>query len=110
MTISDWQDWVAAFDEARGWQEVAPEHTALHLMEEFGEIARELLKTAAYKEGASRLAEEMADFLLLFFKLANQTGVELEPALSRKAKELEERFPVPESKKAMERYRSRHAD
>ena len=110
MTVSEWQNWVAAFDEARGWQEVAPEHTALHLMEEFGEIARELLRRAAYKEGEVRLAEEMADFLLLFFKLANQTGVDLEPALLKKAKELEKRFPISESRQAMERYRSRHAD
>ena len=110
MTLKDWQAWVAAFDEARGWQEVAPEHTALHLLEEFGEIARELLRQAAYKEGEDRLAEEMADFLLLFLKLANQYGVDLEPALAKKAAELEKRFPLKESRRAMARYRARHAD
>ena len=110
MTLKDWQAWVAAFDETRGWQEVAPEHTALHLLEEFGEIARELLRQSAYKEGRARLADEMADFLLLFFKLANQYGVELEPALAQKAAELERRFPLEASKRAMERYKKRHAD
>ncbi len=110
MTLKDWQAWVAAFDEARGWQEVAPEHTALHLLEEFGEVARELLRHAAYKEGRARHAEEMADFLLLFLKLANQLGVDLEAALTQKAAELERRFPLEASKKAMERYKKRHAD
>jgi len=110
VTLRDWQAWVAAFDEARGWQEVAPEHTALHLVEELGEIARELLRRSAYKEGEGRLADEMADFLLLFFKLANQHGVDLEPALARKAAELERRFPLEASRKAMERYKKRHAD
>jgi len=110
VKVSEWQAWARAFDEARGWDEVAPEHTALHLMEELGEVARELLRRAAYKEGEERLAEEMADFLLLFFKLANQTGVDLEKALLKKARELEERFPLEASREAMDRYRKRHVD
>ena len=110
MKVSDWQRWVAEFDAVRGWDEVAPEHTALHLMEELGEVARELLRRAAYKEGEGRLAEEMADFLLLFFKLANQTGVNLEEALAKKARELEERFPVEESRQAILRYLKRNED
>jgi len=110
VTLSEWQAWVAAFDEARGWHEVAPEHTALHLVEELGEIARELLRQEAYKEGEDRLAEEMADFLLLFFKLANQYKIALEPALAAKARELEARFPLKASREAMARYKKRHAD
>ncbi len=110
MTVRDWQAWVAAFDEARDWTDVEPEHIALHLVEELGEIARELLRAAGYKEGEGDLEGEMADLLLLFFKLANRLGVDLEAALKAKAEALEERFPIEASLEAIRRYRARHAD
>jgi len=110
VTLAEWQDWVRRFDAERGWEEVAPEHTALHLVEELGEVARELLRLSAYKRGGPRLGEEMADFLLLFFKLANQVGVDLEEALRAKAEELEARFPVEESRREIARYRARNED
>ena len=104
MEVRDWQAWVQAFDEARGWERVAPEHVALHVIEELGEVARELLRERGYKEGESRLGEELADLLLLLFKLANARGVDLEAALAAKAQELEARFPVEEGRRAMVRY------
>jgi len=110
VTLKDWQDWVAAFDAERGWEGVRDEHVALHLVEELGEIARELLRQSGYKEGEARLGEEIADLLLLLFKLANQQGIDLEAALEAKARELTERFPIEEARAAMRRYRSRHAD
>ena len=104
MRVRDWQAWVQAFDEARGWERVAPEHVALHVIEELGEVARELLRERGYKEGESRLGEELADLLLILFKLANARGVDLEAALEAKARELEARFPLEASRRAMARY------
>ncbi len=110
MSLRAWQAWVAAFDEARDWADVRPEHVALHLVEELGEVARELLRREGYKEGPVQMEGEMADLLLLLFKLANQLGVDLEAALKAKAAELEDRFPVEEARDAVRRYRARHAD
>ena len=107
-TLAGWQKRLLEFDENRGWEKVAPEHTALHGLEEFGEVARELLVIAAYKTpdaGAEeRLAGEMADLFFILFKLANQMGVTLQSSLARKLAENESRFPVLTSRAAMAAY------
>jgi len=102
--VSSIQEEVRRFDEERGWQAVRPEHTYLHLIEELGEVARELLARAGYKESHGRLADELADAGLLLYKLAAQTGVDLEAAMRRKLAENERRFPLVESRRALERY------
>jgi NTP pyrophosphatase (non-canonical NTP hydrolase) len=95
------------FDRSRGWHEVGPEHTFLHLVEELGEVARELLGRAAYKDASGNLAGELADVALLLYKLADQLGVDLEEAALEKLAENEKRFPLEYSRLAMERYQKR---
>jgi NTP pyrophosphatase (non-canonical NTP hydrolase) len=41
MHIQEYQAWLQAYDEARGWDMISPSHSFLHLVEEIGEIARE---------------------------------------------------------------------
>ena len=104
MTLADLQNRVLEFDKERGWERVEPAHIVLHLMEELGEVAREVLRGEAYKDGEPRLASEMSDFLILFAKLANAAGVDLSRAVPDKLAELGERFPVEGAREAIERY------
>ena len=96
------------FDAERGWDAVQPVHTALHLMEELGEVARELLTLAGYKtpdgNAHERLEGELADVALLLFKLASQHGIDLERAVLEKMDANDARFPVSEARTAMAVY------
>ncbi|HEX2864948.1 MAG TPA: MazG-like family protein [Deinococcales bacterium] len=107
-TLNGWQARLETFDRERGWDAVLPEHSALHAMEELGEVARELLVLAAYKTPdpavRERLAGEMADLHFLLLKLANQTGVNLQDALAGKLAQNEARFPIEPSRAAMDVY------
>ncbi len=99
------------FDAARGWDAVSPAHTALHLMEELGEVMREALHLEGYKSpdpaARERLGGELADVTLLLLKLASQYGVDLEKVVLEKMAANELRFPLEESEAAMQIYRER---
>ncbi|MGQ9490842.1 MAG: MazG nucleotide pyrophosphohydrolase domain-containing protein [Anaerolineae bacterium] len=89
MEIRDYQRWLEAWDKARGWDRVSPSHTLIHALEELGEVARLILQWEGYKNAASPeqlradLEEEIADVFIFLFKLAYQTGVDVEAALAR---------------------------
>lgn len=104
MTLSELQTAVLRFDQERGWDAVDPTHTLLHLQEELGEVSREWLKREAYKEGSDALDQELCDLLVLCIKLANQAGLDLAVALPQKLQDLQNRFPLEESRQAMQRY------
>lgn len=104
MDLTELQAQVEAFDRARDWHRVAPAHIGLHLLEELGEIARELLRREGYKGGEGHLDQELADLLILIAKLANSLGVNLGQAVSDKLAELEERFPLEEARAAIQHY------
>jgi NTP pyrophosphatase (non-canonical NTP hydrolase) len=105
------QERVALFDRARGWQVVNETHTALHILEELGEVARELLHLAGYKapdpDAGGRLSGELADLTLLLLKLATSRGIDLEAAVAAKLEENERRFPLEESRAAIATYLER---
>lgn len=96
------------FDADRGWDAVSPAHTALHLIEELGEVMREALHLEGYKqpdpEARERLGGELADVTLLLFKLASQYGVDLERVVLEKMTANDLRFPLEASKAAMRVY------
>jgi NTP pyrophosphatase (non-canonical NTP hydrolase) len=116
MRIRKYQRWLQAYDEVRGWDKIAPSHTFLHLIEEIGEIAREVEYVEGYREAAdggqvsARLAEELADAATFLFKLAYQCGVDLEDALRANMLKAEERFSVDFGRADTERYLARQAE
>ena len=89
MQIRDYQQWLEAWDRARGWDRVSPSHTLIHALEELGEVARLMLQWEGYKDAASPetlhadLEAELSDVFVFLFKLAYQTGVDVEAALAR---------------------------
>ncbi len=109
MSLSQLQRRLETFDAERGWDAVNPAHTALHLMEELGEVARELLVLAGYKtpdpDAKTRLEGELADVTMLLLKLSSQLGLDLERAVLEKLHANELRFPLEASRAAMSNYR-----
>ena len=53
MQIRDYQQWLEAWDKARGWDRVSPSHTLIHALEELGEVARLMLQWEGYKDAES---------------------------------------------------------
>ena len=116
MHIREYQTWLHAYDEARGWDKIAPSHSFMHLIEEVGEIAREVEYVEGYRDAAdptevsARLAEELADAATFLFKLAYQCGVDLEDALRANMSKAEKRFSVDFGRSDTERYLARQAE
>lgn len=88
MEIKDWQkqvdDWISQFEEGY-WQ---PSSMLLRLMEETGELAREINHLYGEKpkkpsEPPGDLALEMADILFIIISLANSLNIDLEDAFNR---------------------------
>jgi NTP pyrophosphatase (non-canonical NTP hydrolase) len=116
MHIREYQAWLQAYDEARGWDKISPAHSFLHLVEEIGEIAREVEYLEGYREmsgvddGRGRLAEELADAVTFLYKLAYQCGVDLEQALRANMTKAEARFSIEFGQADTERYLSRQTE
>jgi NTP pyrophosphatase (non-canonical NTP hydrolase) len=86
MTFNELQKQVAEHDKAFGWTKDKPEQTVLHMQEEVGEIARELLKKAGYKKGKydpEELNDEITDLLYLTLKLGNLMGLDIDNGWAR---------------------------
>ncbi len=116
MRIREYQIWLQGYDRVRGWDKIAPSHTFMHLIEEVGEIAREVEYVEGYREASdpaevsARLSEELADAATFLFKLAYQCGVDLEDALRANMDKAEERFSVDFGRADTERYLARQAE
>jgi NTP pyrophosphatase (non-canonical NTP hydrolase) len=116
MQIHEYQEWLQAWDQARGWDRVSPAHTLIHAMEELGEVARLVLQWEGYKESESaqrlhsELSEELSDVFVFLFKLAYQTGVNVEAALAAGQAKADQRHPDLERANAeLCRYHTRQA-
>ena len=116
MHIREYQTWLQAYDEARGWDKITPAHSFMHLIEEIGEIAREVEFLEGYREAddaeaaRARLAEELADAATFLYKLAYQCGVDLEDALQANMTKAENRFSIDYGRADTERYLARQAE
>lgn len=116
MHIRDYQTWLQAYDEARGWDKIVPAHSFLHLIEEIGEIAREVEFLEGYRQtddaeaARARLAGELADAATFLYKLAYQCGIDLEDALRANMRKAETRFSVDFGRADTERYLAHQAE
>ncbi len=116
MKIREYQTWLQTYDEKRGWDKIAPSHSFLHLIEEIGEIAREVEYYEGYREAEdrdlvrARLAGELADAATFLFKLSYQCGIDLEDALKGNMTKAEDRFSVAYGQADTRRYLARQAE
>jgi NTP pyrophosphatase (non-canonical NTP hydrolase) len=116
MQIREYQQWLEAWDKARGWDRVAVAHTLVHALEELGEVARLVLQWEGYKDADSQeklhaeLEEELSDVFVFLFKLAYQTGIDVEGALARGQAKADGRYDNLDAANAMlARYHARQA-
>lgn len=117
MQIREYQQWLEAWDRARGWDRVAAAHTLVHALEELGEVARLVLQWEGYKDAQNseqlhaELEEELSDVFVFLFKLAYQTGVDVEAALTRGQAKADGRYDDLEAAAAMlARYHARQTE
>ncbi|MBN1136234.1 MAG: hypothetical protein JXM73_06600 [Anaerolineae bacterium] len=116
MHIREYQTWLQGYDTERGWDKITPAHSFLHLVEEMGEIAREVQYFEGYRDARdagdlrAKLAEELADAATFLFKLAYLCGVDLEDALRGNMVKAENRFSVEFGRADTERYLARQAE
>ena len=89
MQIYEYQQWLEAWDKARGWDRIA---VSPHVGPCFGGAwggGPAVLQWEGYKDAQSPeqlhadLEEELSDMFVFLFKLAYQTGVDVESALVR---------------------------
>ena len=92
-------------------------HTLIHALEELGEVARLVLQWEGYKQAESaeqlhaELEEELSDVFVFLFKLAYQTGVDVEAALARGQAKAEARYPdLAQASVELARYQARQAE
>jgi len=81
MTLDKLQKQVADYDKQFGWTKDAPENAVLHMQEEVGEIARNILKKNKYKKGKynpDEMNDEITDLLYLTLKLGNLLNLKLD--------------------------------
>lgn len=117
MQIREYQQWLEAWDKARGWDRVAVAHTLVHALEEMGEVARLVLQWEGYKDAPNAeelragLAEELSDVFVFLFKLAYQTGVDVEAALARGQAKADGRYDdLAAASTMLARYHARQAE
>ena len=117
MEIRAYQEWLEAWDRARGWENVSPAHTLIHATEELGEVARLILQWEGYKDAESperlhaELEEELSDVFVFLFKLAYQTGVDVEAALARGQAKADGRYDdLADARAMLDRYRARQVE
>ncbi|RIK43688.1 MAG: hypothetical protein DCC55_04965 [Chloroflexi bacterium] len=103
MHIREYQQWVEAWDRARGWEKVLPSHTLLHALEELGEVSKLVQMIEGYREATpadfdevrAELALELSDLQVMLFKLAYLCGIDMEEAMTRGQHKADARFPDP---------------
>jgi len=88
-TLKDLQHYLAEVCQERGWTKDSPSEKFVLFIEEVGELAKAMRKTAGlYKESAKQrdmsLEEEFADVLSYLLDLANTYQVDLEKAFRAK--------------------------
>ena len=71
------------------------------MLEEMGEVARNVLKMKNYggqhtSNSDQNMDEELADVLYLLLKLANESNVDINAAFQTKMEKNIKRFPIPE--------------
>jgi NTP pyrophosphatase (non-canonical NTP hydrolase) len=117
MQIREYQEWLQTWDQSRGWDRGSPAHTLIHALEEMGEVARLVLQWEGYKQAESAevlragLEEELSDLFVFLFKLAYQTGVDVEDALARGQAKADGRYAdLEEANAELERYHLRQAE
>ncbi len=101
MNLSELQRQKKKFDEKRRWDTFPASLVFVHLVEEIGEIGRNILYSEGYKKGGighseapSEVRREYAQSFSLLIQLANMQGIDLEEAYHNEMRIMRRRFPA----------------
>ena len=103
MHIREYQQWLATWDNARGWDQVTLGHTLMHALEELGEVSKLVQMLEGYRPPdpadldalRADLALELSDLQVMVFKIAYLSGIDMEDAMMRGQQKADARFPDP---------------
>lgn len=110
MDMAVYQEWLEEFDRKRGWHIAQPSHVMMRIMEELGEVAREIQRLEQYRapgdleQARHNLEGELADTVTMLVKLGSLYGISMDEALHALQNKCERRFTVPESRQETQRY------
>ena len=95
--LRELQTYVKDFVNERNWQTPASD-ILIHMIEELGEVARNVLKMKNYggqhtSDSGNNMDEELADVFYLLLKLSNESNVDLIEAFKHKMEKNSKRFP-----------------
>ena len=95
--LRELQIYVKNFVNERNWQTPASD-ILIHMVEELGEVARNVLKMKNYggqhtSDSENNMNEELADVFYLLLKLSNESNVDLIEAFRQKMEKNSKRFP-----------------
>lgn len=101
LTINQAERIVRDFVERHSWDKEALLTDLAHMVEEFGEMAREILsiesrpqKKKFRKQIIDNLAEELSDLFYFTLKISNRFNIDLGKSFLKKMKKNEARWPV----------------
>lgn len=110
MDMRAYQQWLEEFDRSRGWNTFQDAHVLIHILEELGEVAREVQHLEQYRTGRdpetarANLAVELADVVTMTVKLAALHTIDLDAALTQLQEKCEHRFAVSAGQQETHRY------
>jgi NTP pyrophosphatase (non-canonical NTP hydrolase) len=110
LDLLSYQRWFAEYDRTRSLDLVDVSQTTVHLMEEVGEIAREVLYLEGYRDPNARqdavanLSAEIGDALVFLTKLAIHYGIDMDTVLANIIAKAESRWPPDKAQREMARY------
>jgi NTP pyrophosphatase (non-canonical NTP hydrolase) len=110
MDMASYQRWFEEYDHTRSLDLVDVSQTTVHLMEEVGEIAREVLYLEGYRDPNARqdpvakLSAEIGDALVFLTKLAIHYSIDMDTVLTNVVAKAESRWPLEKAQREMERY------
>ena len=110
MDISAYQRWFTEYDRSRSLDLVEVSQVTVHLMEEVGEIAREVLYLEGYRnphereDAVGKLSGEIGDALVFLTKIAIHYGIDMDTVVKNVMQKAETRWPPADVQREMERY------
>lgn len=110
MDIAAYQQWFADYDRRRSFDLVEPSQDVVHMMEEIGEVAREVLYLEGYRNPAERddaverLSAELGDALVFITKIAIHYGIDLQAVIDGIVAKANRRWPLDVAEREMRRY------
>jgi NTP pyrophosphatase (non-canonical NTP hydrolase) len=111
MTISDLQQQIRSFRDARDWMQFHnPKDMAMAISIEAAELQEHFLWVAPEQSHAravdrrDKVQEEIADIAIYLFELADNLGVDLLAAMEEKLRKNGEKYPVEKARGRSEKY------